>query len=95
MKIPEVRTKMQEIVDELVAMDHEAIAERLAELIYELYRRPSIHRSGPKAVPMSPLVRERILNIYSQNPTMLHREIGRAVGVDGGRVSEVIRGKRK
>lgn len=88
MRIPEVQDRLWELARILDAPE-------LAFLAHELYRRKATHRAPAKANGMTMELRGKIRAFAVANPDMPHREIGAEFGVDGGRVSEALYGKRQ
>lgn len=83
MRIPEIRKELGEI------------AERLAVLTKELERRPAKTRAPATSAPMTHHIAIAIRAFKRAHPDASHVEIGKRYGVNPGRVSEALRGKRK
>lgn len=102
MRIPEVRDRLKDMSTRLHLLgahydDLElgSLAKELLELAIELYRRPAVKRAPVKAKRMTPKLRAELKAFGEAHPEMLNREIGEQFGVDGGRVTDAMRGKRK
>jgi len=80
--IPQIRKRLTEIAGEITA---------LAE---ETKRRPAIRRARANQAPITSIVRRQVRALVKQYPDMPMREIGRRVGIDQGRVSEIVHGFR-
>lgn len=71
------------------------IAIELGHIADELERRPSRKKAPRSSVPMTPDLAERIRNFASHHPEWTENDIGIHFGVNQGRVSESLRGKRE
>jgi hypothetical protein len=76
----------------VLAQDH-GISE-LADLADEIPRRPPVAKAQPKSRKMTPLIAAQIRELHLRNPNLSQAEIGRMVGVNAGRVSETLAGRR-
>ena len=101
--IPQIRERLNEISRDLVDYATEAeffagrvaaFAAEIAALAEETKRRPPVRNGRVTARHVTPEVAAAIRTIARENPRMPNREIGLRLGVDGGRVSEVLAGKR-
>jgi len=81
--IPEIRQRLYLIAIEL---DH---------LADELARRPARKKAPRSSVPMTPDLADRIRDFAHRNPDWTENDIGAHFGVNQGRVSEALRGKRE
>lgn len=54
-----------------------------------------IQRRRPKTSPPVDLVRDKIKQLHRSNPGMTQHEIAAAVGINSGRVNEVLNGVRR
>lgn len=96
MTIPEVRDALMAISNSLAIKGNcTDEAQGIRKLVLELKRRTAIKVARAKAQPMTPLLKQSIRAYATAHPEMSHREIGRVFNVDGGRVSEALRGFRK
>jgi hypothetical protein len=59
-----------------------------------LYREPRVRRAPVTSKKLTPKLRAEIKALAKAHPDWAIRKIGLKVGVDGGRVSEVLTGKR-
>ena len=85
--IPEIRARLHQL-----AVEH-GIPE-LAQLAEETKRQYHGRRASPRARPVDKAVAARVQRFARMNPNMPQREIGRRFRIDGGRVSEILFGKR-
>ena len=83
MTLPEIRA-------ELLAM-----AERLTLLAHETKRRPPTKRAKKTSVRVTAAIRADVKRTHKAHPSWSNARIGRKYPIDGGRVSEIISGKRK
>jgi len=81
--IPEIR-------DELAA-----ISARLLEIVEELKRRPAIRKSSVKSRAVTPHLNRLIRRYAAAHPDASYEEMAQIHGVNTGRISEAIRGRRK
>ena len=92
MRIPEVGKRMREIAVEIQKKCPVESAE-LLRLAAELRRR-SGSRAPITSVEMTPELADEIRDYEEQNPGMSQQAIANTFGVNHGRVSEVLKGKR-
>ncbi|WP_296595506.1 hypothetical protein [Phenylobacterium sp.] len=85
--IPEIRSRLHEL-----AIEH-GLPE-LAQLAEETKRQYHGRRASPRARPVDMAIAARVQRFARLHPNMPQREIGRRFGIDGGRVSEILFGKR-
>lgn len=99
MTIPEVRDRMRAIADELRDplgdADVDMIAAELEQLADALRRRRSRPHAPTVSRNMTPELAQEIRDYAATHPTETELAIGVRFGVNQGRVSESLRGKRK
>lgn len=95
MKLPDVRNELHVIAATLIEHGWEDTGQRLAHLAEQTRRRSPMKRAEPRARHMTDEVKERIRLTHQAHPGWSNRRIGLDCGVDGGRVSEVLRGFRQ
>lgn len=91
--IPEVRASLHELANEVEAFNA-AWAERIRHHIEELKRRRPVRRSPVRAKAITDEIKARVREFAKAHPSAPNRDIGRLFGIDGGRVSEILAGKR-
>jgi hypothetical protein len=84
---------MRALVDVLVGRT-EALLDDLLRLRFELHNRKPKTRGRPTSVTVTPEIEARIFALHAQFPSLPQHEIGRLAGVQQGRVSETLAGKR-
>jgi type II secretory pathway component PulC len=95
--IPEVRDQMAAIIDEMRRSPDlvmRVLADRVEVLMAQtrrVYRKP-VTRIRARAV--TPEIEDAVREYCARNPTMIFREVGLVFNIDGGRVSEIVSGKR-
>ena len=93
--IPEIRTRLHEIAESL---DHDLVtlpvAVELHALAEETKRRRPVRDAPPRARKVTPEIKRQVRDLAARYPKMPIREIGLTLGIDGGRVSEILAGKR-
>lgn len=83
MRIPEIRTELH------------TISKRIEELAEELKRRPATGRGTVgRSRRISAIMRTSIKTLARTNPKATHQWIAKHFGVNPGRISEVLNGKR-
>ena len=85
--IPEIRARLHELAIEFEIPE-------LAQLAEETKRQYHGRRAPIRARRVDKSIAVRVQRFARGNPTMSQREIGRRFGIDGGRVSEILFGKR-
>lgn len=91
MRIPEIRAQMLAEAD---ACADPALKTRLLTWERELHRRPYARKAEPSSNPSNRGLAARIRRHAAANPDAPLHEIAAAFGVNPGRVSEAIAGKR-
>lgn len=91
MRIPEVRSRLREIARHLP--DREA--RQLRWLIGELKRRPRVRRAPVQSKRMTPVLQARLRRFAATHVEWSYQRIGAHFGVNAGRVSEALAGKRR
>lgn len=93
--IPQIREEVQKLTAEgtTLARRQLEINARIDALMEETYRR-SYSRAPVKSKRITAKVRSDVIFMARQNPDMSHQEIAEANGINIGRVSEILHGKR-
>lgn len=94
--IPECRSMLQVIARELHlgTVDGQAAARRIRIIIRHMKRRPPVRMTKVKSVPVTPAVKALIRKLAATTDDS-QAEIARQAGVNAGRVSEALAGKRR
>lgn len=93
MTIPEIRERLLDIADALSCVP--LVAAEIRMLAEATRRRPA-HRVAPvKSHPMTEGASDQIRDFAECHPHASHMEIAYLFGVNIGRVSEALRGKRQ
>ena len=87
--IPEVRERLISMATSL-----REIATEVDQLERWLWRRKAIRRAPSDSVTVTPSIRARIRSLAVEHPEWTELRIGHEVGVNQGRVSEVLAGFR-
>ena len=97
--IPEIRARLKEVAAELV--NHPArrrrlpdIAAEVVQLADETRRRPPVRLAPKRKANPNARLQAQIRAFAAANPTIDIQDIGQHFGVNSGRVSEAIAGKR-
>jgi predicted O-methyltransferase YrrM len=90
MKLPEVRDALHDVATQL-----DKLSSVVAQLAEETRKRRAPKKAPAKSKPMTDETAELIRAYARKYPTASQFEIGKVFGVNQGRVSEVLRGKRK
>ncbi len=91
MTIPDARMMLMDLAAKLDPK-HAAIIAYVVE--HALHRRPSIRRAPAQSNPVTPQVRRIVHATAAAEPDMSYQDIAVLAGVNAGRVSEILRGKR-
>lgn len=99
MKLPDVQRRLRELALDLYntgfPADPNAYADELELLADAISRRKRVTRAPVMSRPMSRAVASEVIELHYQHPEWPHYKIGQEVGVNPGRVSEVLAGKRR
>lgn len=87
MRLPDIAKRLRELADSIPYPE-------LNDLADQIGRRAIGARAPVTSVKMTDEIREEIHRIHKENPKLSQQEIARRVGVNPGRVSETLRGKR-
>ena len=87
MRLPEIAARLRELAIELDCSE-------LSELADEISRRKGGQRAPATSAPMTDQIRNEIKEIHQKYPNLSQQKIASKVGVNPGRVSETLRGKR-
>lgn len=91
-KIPETRKQLERIASDPAMPPH--LAADLRTCISDLVRDPAVRKAPTQSSPVTPQVKQQIKTLAANNPDMSMQDIADLVGVNIGRVSEVLNGKR-
>jgi hypothetical protein len=94
MRLPEIRTRLLAIADDLAEVGMIDTARTLKALAEGTRRRPAARRSAPK-MAMTDEARARVLETATRHPDWSLHQIGVECGVNQGRVSEIVAGFRE
>lgn len=94
--IPECRSMLTIIARELWlrTLDDQAAALRIRRIIPHMYRRKPVRKTKPRSPPLTPALKARIREL-ARTTDDSQMAIGTRVGVNSGRVSETLAGKRR
>jgi hypothetical protein len=95
--IPDLRKRLLAVADRLPFAglpERVALAKELRDIEAQMYRRPYVRKAPASANHMTPALEKRIRRYAWVHPDMTYQEIGTHFGVNSGRVSEVLAGKR-
>lgn len=85
--IPQIRQRLHELAVELRCPE-------LADLAEETRRRYHGRKAPAEANSVTPKMARRVRAFAARNPRKTQRSIGQRFGIDHGRVSEILFGKR-
>jgi len=94
--IPEIRELIYALTaeSEQLAKRQVKIAKEIAKLAEETTRRSPVRVAPHRRRRVTPAIIASVKAMAAQHPDMLFDEIARAHNIDGGRVSEILAGKR-
>lgn len=98
--LPKVQAKLRywgrELINPgLIPYTNREIGEEILHLVKEINRRPMVRKAPRQALPITDERRRRLQSIAILSPEEGYQAIGEREGVNGGRVSEAVAGKRK
>jgi hypothetical protein len=88
MRIPDVQDRLMELADEHNMPE-------LRELAVHLFRRKAVMKGRTFSKRMTDYLKEQIVLFHKANPSLNQLDIAKHFGVNPGRVSEAIAGKRE
>jgi hypothetical protein len=91
--IPLARQTIEQIARELNRAGQRDLARRLSNVTSLLHRRPAARRMPIHSNPITPAIRQQILEL-ARTTDMHSSEIAAQLGVNPGRVSEILQGDR-
>lgn len=94
--IPEIRADLLKLADDIEVGNRypESVASELRALVADMHRNKSIRRAAPRTHKVTPEVVAQVLLLAERRPQASQLELGNACGVNPGRVSEILNGKR-
>lgn len=97
---PTTKPKQREFIDTLIheisrGMPRADILKYLRFLKRELRNRPPVKRGAPAARKVTPAVRRQVLAMYRADRFITNQHIANRLNLNGGRVSEILAGKRR
>jgi hypothetical protein len=94
--IPEVRVALKTLADKLALMrlELDLMEQTLRAAERELWRRPAKKRAPIKRNRVTKAIIAGVWAEYRRDPNQNNTEIGDQFNIDGGRVSEILSGKR-
>ena len=91
--IPECRGRLMVLARE-IALTDKVMARRIFRVISHMYRRKPVRVTKPRSPPLTPAIKSRIRALAATTDDS-QMAIGLRVGVNSGRVSETLAGKRR
>lgn len=93
--IPEVREELTIIAEELRGLAHKSmqLTREIDALVVALYRQPAIRRAPVQSLPVTDAIIQGVLRMAS-DPSIPVNKIAEYYGINQGRVSEILNGKR-
>jgi hypothetical protein len=79
---------------EMGLMTRPELIQRLRILLLQLRNRPPVKKGTPIAQPVTASVRRQVEAMYRADPSITNQAIADALNLNGGRVSEILAGKR-
>ena len=75
-------------------IDDQAAAQRIRFIVKHMWRRRAVRTTKPRSPPLTPALRARI-RALARTTDLSQMQIGLRAGVNSGRVSETLAGKRR
>jgi hypothetical protein len=85
---------LEVLAKDLAARGLSGDAWRIRRIITHMYRRKPVRMTQPKSPPLTPALKARIRRLAARTSAS-QMQIGLRVGVNSGRVSETLAGKRR
>jgi hypothetical protein len=103
MRLPRTKAAQRDVLQRLSLYlatvspppDMRVAVQVLQIVIGQMYSRPAVTHAKVSSTPMSPQIAMAIRRMHYNNPDMTYMDIAATVGVNSGRVSEVLAGKRQ
>lgn len=92
--IPECRGMLEVLAKDLTARGLRGDAWRIRKIITHMKRRKPVRMTKPRSPPITPAIKARIREL-ARTTDESQMAIGHRVGVNSGRVSEALAGKRR
>jgi hypothetical protein len=92
--IPECRGMLEVLAADLTARGLRGDAWRVRNIITHMKRRKPVRMTRPKSAPLTPALKAKIRRL-ARTTSDSQMRIGLRVGVNSGRVSETLAGKRR
>lgn len=92
--IPEARAILEGINADLHILTQGMIKARIEKALDLMTRRPAVRHTKATSQTIDLETKQRIRSIAAADPTLSNQHIATAVGVNAGRVSEVLNGLR-
>jgi hypothetical protein len=98
--IPTTKPKQRDFLETLIyaiengKITKPEIAKQLRVLLGQMRNRNPVKRGDPIAQTVTPAVKQQIVAMYRRDPSITNQAIADALNLNGGRVSEVLAGKR-
>jgi hypothetical protein len=97
--IPSTKAKQRTYVDGLIK---ECLTRQRWNVMYyalvtlreNLHNRKPVHRGACTSVSIDDVIRDKVLALHAAHPDWNYEQIAHAVGINIGRVSEILAGKR-
>ena len=94
--IPKAREILEQLIDDLEFLEKWQVTDRISVAINHMTRSSPANRASVKSNPVTDEILEkiRVLGHEAVDLDLSQQDIANAVGVNPGRVSEVLRGRR-
>jgi hypothetical protein len=98
---PTTKPKQREYLDALIHVLEMGLLSRAEVLVHlrvlrrNMRNRPPVKRGKPVAQSVTPRVRRQVERMFRANPLITNQTIADALNLNGGRVSEILAGKRQ
>ena len=99
--IPTTKSKQRAYLDGMIGLiaagrlSKTEILLGLRTLRRQMRNRPPVKRASPVAQKVTPVVRGAVLSLHRRYPDMTNQNIANRLNLNGGRVSEILAGKRR
>lgn len=92
--IGRARKEISQIAETIEASGDAALAKQLRDVLELMKRTKYVRRARAHSNAVTPTVKAKILKLANDHPDMHQSEIASQLGINPGRVSEVLQGRR-
>lgn len=100
MILPTTKPKQRQFIDTLIdqinhGLSRSDILKYLRVLRSQMRNRKPVKKGAPVAQTVTPAIRRQVVAMWRRNPRITNQRIADRLNLNGGRVSEILAGKRR